>query len=172
MFVCAGQSEQFDFAVPVGIGLEDVAINLTQICMLKKPEFLFFVGTAGSYGKKKIFEIIHSKTATQIEHGLLRGDAYSPIDNMVSAAENVSCETLVNSSNYITANTKIAAHYLAKGIDLENMEFYAILKVAKKFGIPAAGVFIVTNYCNAAAHEDFLKNHQEAMARLTHYIKA
>ena len=171
MFICAGESEQFDFAVPVGIGLEDVAINLTQLCMLKKPEFLFFVGTAGSYGTKEIFDIIESKTATQIEHAFLTGDAYTPIDNMVSATENVSHETLVNSSNYITTNEKIAGRYLAKGIELENMEFYAVLKVAKKFGIPAAGAFVVTNYCHADAHNEFIQNHQEAMQRLTHYIK-
>jgi len=171
MFICAGESEQFDFAVPIGIGLEDVAINLTQLCMRKKPEFLFFVGTAGSYGKKEIFEIIESKTATQIEHAFLTGDAYTPIDNMLSTAENVSHETLVNSSNYITTNEKIAARYLAKGIDLENMEFYAVLKVAKKFGIPAAGAFVVTNYCHADAHREFIQNHQEAMKRLTDYIK-
>jgi len=196
MFICAGESEQFDFAVPVGIGLEDVAINLTQLCMLKKPEFLFFVGTAGSYGTKEIFDIIESKTATQIEYAFLTGDAYTPIDNMVSAAyggvkdtspsvpslrsqsslasrnsSHVSHETLVNSSNYITTNEKIAARYLKKGIDLENMEFYAILKVAKKFGIPAAGAFVVTNYCHADAHNEFIQNHQEAMQRLTHYIK-
>jgi nucleoside phosphorylase len=225
MFICAGESEQFDFAVPVGIGLEDVAINLTQLCMLKKPEFLFFVGTAGSYGKKEIFEIIESKTATQIEHAFLMGNAYTPIDNMLSTAyggvkdtspsvpslrsqsslasrdsSHVSRETRqtddnslssvglkpeslcdsvaptqadiwVNSSNYITTNEKIAARYLSKGIDLENMEFYAVLKVAKKFGIPAAGAFVVTNYCHADAHREFIQNHQEAMKRLTDYIK-
>jgi len=171
MFICAGEREQFDFAVPVGIGLEDVAINLTQLCMLKKPEFLFFVGTAGSYGEKQIFEIIESKSATQIEHGFFKGDAYSPIDNLVSSAEDVSHETLVNSSNYITTNDTIGALYLKKNIHLENMEFYAVLKVAQKFGIPAAGAFVVTNYCNKDAHRDFVANHKEAMRRLTEYIK-
>jgi len=171
MFICAGEREQFDFAVPVGIGLEDVAINLTQLCMLKKPEFLFFVGTAGSYGQKQIFEIVESKTATQIEQSFFTGDSYSPIDNVVSSAKDVSHETLVNSSNYITASETIGALYLKKNIHLENMEFYAVLKVAQKFGIPAAGAFVVTNYCNKDAHRDFVKNHPEAMKRLTEYIK-
>ena len=31
--VCAGKSEQFDFAQPVGIGMTEAAINLTILCM-------------------------------------------------------------------------------------------------------------------------------------------
>ena len=45
-----------------------------------------------------------------------------------------------------------------------------MLKVAEKFAIPAAGVLIVTNYCDENAHEDFKKNHAEAMRRLTEYM--
>lgn len=171
MFICAGESEQFDFALPVGVGMIDVAINLTRLCLSQKPKFLFFVGTAGSYGDKNIFDIVESKTASNIENSFFTGNAYTPIDNMVSASEDVSRETLVNSSNYITTDKEVAKAYLAKNIHIENMEYYAVLKVAKSFGIPAAGIFIVTNYCNENAHEDFLKNHKEAMIKLTEYIK-
>jgi len=171
MFICAGESEQFDFAIPVGIGMTDVAINLTKLCSSQKPEFLFFVGTAGSYGEKNIFDIIESKTAANIENSFFNAKAYTPIDNLVSTAEDVSRETIVNSSNYITIDKSLGKSYLAKNIHIENMEYYAVLKVAKQFGIPAAGVFIVTNYCDENAHKDFLKNHKEAMDRLTQYIK-
>ncbi|PHS37599.1 MAG: purine-nucleoside phosphorylase [Sulfurovum sp.] len=171
MFICAGESEQFDFAIPVGIGMTDVAINLTKLCLSQKPEFLFFVGTAGSYGEKNIFDIIESKTATNIENSFFTGGAYTPIDNMVSTAEDVSRETIVNSSNYITTDSNVGKAYLLKNIHLENMEYYAVLKVAKSFGIPAAGVFIVTNYCDENAHKNFMDNHKEAMLRLTAYIK-
>jgi len=172
MFICAGEQEQFDFALPVGIGLVDVAINLTRLCLSQKPKFLFFVGTAGSYGEKNIFDIVESKTATNIENSFFTTNAYTPVDNMVSAAEDVSRETLVNSSNYITRDEEVAKAYLAKNIHLENMEYYAVLKVAQTFGVPAAGIFIVTNYCNSSAHEDFMHNHKEAMQRLTAYIKS
>ncbi len=171
MIVCAGESEQFDFAVPVGIGMTDVAINLTKLCMENTPEFILFVGTAGSYGKKKIFDIIESRSATNIENSFFTGGSYTPIDNMVSTAEDVSRETLVNSSNYITTDETVSKYYLEKNIQLENMEYYAVLKVAKKFGISAGGVFIVTNYCDENAHRDFMANHKEAMSRLTEYIK-
>ncbi len=171
MFICAGESEQFDFAVPVGIGMVDVSINLTRLCMAQKPSFLLFVGTAGSYGEKKLFDIIESKSATQIENSFFTNNAYTPLDNMVSTAEDVSHETIVNSSNYITRDKEVAKVYLAKNIHLENMEYYAVLKVAQTFGVPAAGIFIVTNYCNQDAHEEFLCNHKEAMRRLSVYVK-
>jgi len=171
MFICAGESEQFNFALPVGIGMTDVAINLTKLCMSEKPKFLFFVGTAGSYGEKKVFDIIETKTAANIENSFFNAGAYTPIDNMVSSAEDVSRETIVNSSNYITTEAEVAKAYLNKNIHLENMEYYAVIKVAKAFRIPVAGAFIVTNYCNENAHKDFMDNHKEAMIRLTKYIK-
>ena len=170
MFICAGESESFDFATAVGIGMIDVSINLTKMCIENPPPFLLFVGTAGSYGEKNIFDIIESKTATNIENSFFGGGSYTPIDNVISTADDVSRETMVNSSNYITTDAKRSKHYIAQNIHLENMEFFAVLKVAEKFAIPAAGIFIVTNYCDENAHEDFKKNHAEAMMRLTEYM--
>jgi nucleoside phosphorylase len=149
----------------------DVSINLSKLCIEKKPPFLFFVGTAGSYGKKRIFDIVLSKTASNIENSFFNAKAYTPIDNLISTADDVSRETIVNSSNYITTNKELGKYYLAKNIHLENMEYYAVLKVAKHFSIPAAGAFVVTNYCDANAHRDYLSNQKEAMARLSAYIK-
>lgn len=171
MFVCAGESEQFDFATPIGIGPVDAAINLTRLCLMQPPEFLVFVATAGSYGRKEIFEIVESRTAANIEIGFFENKSYTPIDNVVSTAENVSRETIVNSSAYITTDPNTSAQFLEHNIDLENMEFYAVLKVAKALNIPAGGVFIVTNYCDETAHETFLRHHDEAKKRLSEYIR-
>lgn len=171
MIICAGEKEQFAFAIPMGIGLIDVAMNLTQYCVVKRPEFILFVGTAGSYGKHQIFDIIKSQSAANIENGFFNAHAYSPIENMIASKDDVSRETIVNSSNYITTDEGLGRHYLEEGIGLENMEFYAVLKVAQKFRIPAGGTFIITNYCNENAHQDFLTNHQEAMKRLTQHIE-
>jgi nucleoside phosphorylase len=171
MFICAGESEQFNFALAVGIGMTDVAINLTKLCMSEKPKFIYFVGTAGSYGEKQIFDIVESKTAANIENSFFNAGAYTPIDNMVSSAEDVSRETIINSSNYITTDPKLSKAYLSKNIHLENMEYYAVLKVARSFGIPVAGAFIVTNYCDQNAHKDFMRNHSEAIQKLTEYIR-
>jgi nucleoside phosphorylase len=50
---------------------------------------------------------------------------------------------------------------LDNGVGIENMEFFSILSVAKEFEIPVAGIFVITNYTNENAHEDFLKNHKD-----------
>jgi nucleoside phosphorylase len=170
VIICAGDSEQFEFAKPMGIGLIDMSINLTKELLESRVDSILFVGSAGSYGNRDIFDIVLSSSATNIENSFFNANSYTPIENRVFFNK-VSHETTVNSSNYITTDIQLAKKYLQNGIDLENMEFFAVLKVAKSFNIPAKGIFIVTNYCNKDAHRDFIKNHKEAMDRLSEYIK-
>jgi len=163
VIVCAGNNEQLKGAVPVGIGLIEVAINLTKLCLEKKPQEIIFVGSAGSYGKYKIFDIINSCSASNVEISYLQNLSYTPIKRL-KIFQNVSCETniIVNSSNFITIDKNISQKYIENGIDLENMEFYSILKVAEKFRIKAKGIFVITNYCQINAHQEFISNHQKA----------
>jgi len=171
VIICAGDIEEFDFAQPIGIGLVNSAHNLTKLCLMNPPEFLLFIGTAGSYGNRKIFDIVESRAASNIEQGFLTKTAYTPIDNVVASTDDVSRETIVNSSNYITTSQELSKKYLQLNLELENMEFFSILIVAKEFNIPVGGVFVVTNYCNKNAHSDFIKNRAEAMNKLEEYIK-
>ncbi len=172
MIVCAGKSESFDFATPIGIGLVDAAINLTQAIIDHRPENILFIGTAGSYGAYEIFDIVESSAAANIELGLITLSAYTPIDNTIYHGD-VSRETsiMINSSNYITTDMEIAEEYRKLDLELENMEFYTVLKVAEHFKIPASGIFIVSNYCNDVAHETFIQNHEPCKEKLTTYIK-
>jgi len=170
MIVCAGSNETFDFALPIGVGLIDSAMSLTRICLTQKPEFLLFVGSAGSYGEYKIHDIVESKTAANIELGFLDKSAYTPIDNVVSAqTENIK-DVIVNSSNYITTSEKAMVQFRALGLGIENMEFFSVLRVAQVFGVPAGGVFCVTNYCDTHAHRDFIANHGFAKVLLHEYL--
>ena len=172
MIICAGNNETFDFATPIGVGLIDSAINLTRLIIEEKPTSLLFVASAGSYGKYVPFDIIESSSAANIELSLITGSAYTPIDNTIHHGD-VSRETsiMINSSNYITSDSEVSLEYQKLGLELENMEFYSILKVAENFEIPAYGIFIVTNYCNENSHEDFINNHEEAKNLLAKYIK-
>ncbi|MBL0687775.1 MAG: purine-nucleoside phosphorylase [Sulfurospirillum sp.] len=176
MIVCAGRDEIFDFAYPIGVGLIESTMNLTRLALFDKPDFLLFIGSAGSYGKHKIFDIISSKTASNIELCFLNNKCYTPLENIISAEtdKDVPRETLniVNSSNYITTDSVSSKEFLTLGLGLENMEFYALLSVAKEYNIPVAGIFIVTNYCNTNAHKDFLHNHKKAKQLLTDYIRS
>ena len=171
MIICAGNNENFDFALSTGVGLIETAMNLSRLCLFDKPEFLLFVGTAGSYGNAKIFDIIESKTASNIELAFLSNDAYTPLDNVVTTNTTEVKDIVVNSSNYISTNDALAKNFLKFGVGIENMEFFAVLKIAQEFDIPAGGVFCVTNYTDKNAHEDFLKNHEKAKELLSIHVK-
>lgn len=73
---------------------------------------------------------------------------------------------IVNSSNYICTDEIFAYKMSSAGIALENMEFFAILKVADYFKIPALGIFCVTNHCDKDAHKNFIALHKDAHKRL------
>ncbi|MGZ5208795.1 MAG: phosphorylase family protein [Sulfuricurvum sp.] len=171
MILCAGNNETFDFALPVGVGLIDSAMALTRLCLENKPEFLLFVGSAGSYGDHKIFEVVESKTCANIELGFLDKSAYTPIDNVISAQTEMIKDVMVNSSNYITTSEKAMEGFRALGLGIENMEFFSVMRVAQVFGIPAGGVFCITNYCDTNAHRDFIANHGFAKVLLSDYLK-
>ncbi|WP_417327829.1 purine-nucleoside phosphorylase [Halarcobacter sp.] len=171
MIICAGRNETFNFAKEMGVGLIESAINLTRQCLFDKPEFLLFIGSAGSYGNHEIFDIVESKRAANIELSFLEDNSYTPLDNVLESENKmVRNDTIINSSNYISKNFELSKNFNEYGIGAENMEFYSILQVAKEFEIPVAGIFIITNYTNENAHEDFLKNHKEAMEKLTSYL--
>ncbi len=171
MIICAGNNETFEFAQPMGVGLIETAMNLTRLCLFDKPEFILFVGSAGSYGEAEIFDIIESKTASNIELAFLSNDAYTPLDNVVSTNETNQKDIVVNSSNYISTNKELSKNFLKFGVGIENMEFFSVLKIAEEFDIPAGGVFCVTNFTDTNAHEDFLKNHKIAKELLSTHVK-
>lgn len=170
MIICAGNNETFSFATPMGVGMIEISINLTRLCLFDKPEFLLFVGSAGSYGKHKIFDIIESKTASNIELAFLEKNAYTPLENVVSTNTNGTKDIIINSSNYISTNKELSNKFNNFGVELENMEFFAVLKIAQEFDIPCGGVFCITNYTDKNAHQDFLKNSAKAKELLEEYI--
>lgn len=101
----------------------------------------------------------------------MQNNSYTPLDNVLESENKfVKNDTIVNSSNYISSNFSLSKKFNAYGIGVENMEFFAVLQVAKEFEIPVGGIFVVTNYTNETAHEDFLKNHKEAMSKLTNSL--
>lgn len=171
MIICAGRNEVFPFATPIGVGLVESAINLTRQCLFDKPDFLLFIGSAGSYGEHKIFDIVESKRASNIELSFLTNSSYTPLDNVLESENKFARnDTIVNSSNYISTNSELTKNFKEYGIGIENMEYFSVLQVAKQFEIPVAGIFVVTNFTDENAHEDFMKNHKVAMEKLTNYL--
>ena len=175
MFICAGNNETFPFATPIGVGLIESAMNLTRLALFDKPDFLIFIGSAGSYGKYAPFEIVETSVASNIELAFLEKRAYTPLDNVIKAYRHegeVSRETkdIVNCSNYISTDFTLVQEYRKYGIELENMEFFSVLKVAQEFTIPVHGIFVVTNYCDEKAHDTFVTNHERAKKLLMEYV--
>ncbi|WP_297937838.1 purine-nucleoside phosphorylase [uncultured Campylobacter sp.] len=216
MIISAGRNEVFAFALPMGIGLVDMSINLTALLqkramvdgcgryeqnltakqqlgerlnlidspVLKSaksaqnpdkilnalPSKIIFIGSAGLYKEGEIFEIYESSAAANIEISSLENKSYSPIEGEIaSVVPRGTCK--VNSSNFITTDQNLAHKLFDRGYFLENMEFFAVLKVAQKFQIPAYGIFVATNFCDKNAHDDFIKNHEQAKKELEKYLK-
>jgi nucleoside phosphorylase len=172
MILCAGNNEKFQFATSIGVGLIQSAMNFTQLCLFDKPDFIIFVGSAGSYGNHNIFDIVESSSASNIELSFLDNNSYTPLDNVIKTNNKIlRDDTIVNSSNYITTNEILSQEFAQYGIGIENMEFFSLVQIAKEFEIPVAGIFVITNYTNISAHEDFTKNHKVAMDKLVKYLQ-
>ena len=216
MIISAGRNEIFSFALPMGVGLVDMSINLTALLQKRAmvdgcgryeqiltanrqlderlnlidspilqsakssqnpdkilnalPSEIIFIGSAGLYKDGQIFEIYESSAAANIEISSLENKSYSPIESgIASIVPRGTCK--VNSSNFITTDQNLARKLFDCGYFLENMEFFAVLKVAQKFQIPAYGIFIATNFCDENAHADFSKNHEQAKKELEKYLK-
>ncbi|MBR8461399.1 purine-nucleoside phosphorylase [Campylobacter sp. faydin G-105] len=175
MIVCAGESENFEFAKSIGIGLTQVAVNLTKILQdiatrnEKLPNEIIFIGSAGLYKNGEILKIYESKNAANIEISSLEGKSYTPIEQKIF--NDVSYETNVNSSTFITTDETLAHRLFDMGYTLENMEFYAVLAVANAFNVSTKGIFVATNFCDKNAHIDFIKNHKNAKRQLEIYLK-
>ncbi len=169
MIVSAGNMETFAFALPVGIGMNEAAVNTTKAVLLDPPKELVFIGSAGSYGGHEIFDIVTSAKGCSVEACFFQKKCYTPMDNVIDAG--LEGDVMVNSSNYITADEANARQFLKRGIAIENMEFYSILQVAKEFELPVKGIFVITNHCFQDAHKQFAANHKEAMAHLTRHLQ-
>ncbi len=156
MIVCAGRTELFEFARPIGIGLIESAYNLSRILREEKPSSILFVGSCGSYGELGLLSSFFSSSAMQIEQSVVLNTAYTPIENKI--IKNVSHETIINSSNYITTDKNVSSKFLELGLSSENMEFYSVLWAAREAGVDAKGFFVVTNYCFENAKQEYAKN--------------
>ena len=85
MIVSAGNNETFSFATPIGVGLIESAINVTRLCLFDKPDYILFIGSAGSYGKHQIFDIVESSSGSNVELSFLEDNSYTPIDNVIKS---------------------------------------------------------------------------------------
>ena len=173
----------------------------SELSVANKPDKIIFIGTCGLYQKGdkkglntlnlsengkikenlgaknlvsekplKLLEIYESAHCFNIEASKLTNDFYSPAECEINL--NVSYETKkCNSSNYICTDENVAARFADLGLELENMESFAVLSVAKRFGISATCFLCATNFCDKNAHQSFLQNHAQAKKNLEHFLQ-
>ena len=173
----------------------------SELSVANKPDKIIFIGTCGLYQKGdkkglntlnlsengkikenlgaknlvsekplKLLEIYESAHCFNIEASKLTNDFYSPAECEINL--NVSYETKkCNSSNYICTDENLAARFADLGLELENMESFAVLSVAKRFGISATCFLCATNFCDKNAHQSFLQNHAQAKKNLEHFLQ-
>lgn len=118
----------------------------------------------------KLLEIYESAHCFNVEASKLTNAFYSPAECEINL--NVSYETKkCNSSNYICTDENLAARFADLGLELENMESFAVLSLAKRFGINATCFLCATNFCDKNAHQSFLQNHAQAKKNLEHFLQ-
>lgn len=118
----------------------------------------------------QLLEIYESAHCFNVEASKLTNDFYSPAECEINL--NVSYETKkCNSSNYICTDENVAARFANLGLELENMESFAVLSLAKRFGISATCFLCATNFCDKNAHQSFLQNHAQAKKNLEHFLQ-
>lgn len=174
---------------------------VSELNEASKPDKIIFIGTCGLYQKGdekdlnavnlsengkikenlgaknlasekplKLLEIYESAHCFNVEASKLTNDFYSPAECEINL--NVSYETKkCNSSNYICTDENLAARFADLGLELENMESFAVLSVAKRFGISATCFLCATNFCDKNAHQSFLQNHAQAKKNLEHFLQ-
>lgn len=193
LIICTGKNENFSFAKSIGVGLVEASVGLSELVLRQKPERVIFIGTCGLYQKStkdesdvsstnfgdkslmnkkatNLLEIYESAHCFNIEASKLTSGFYSPAECEINL--NVSYETKkCNSSNYICTNESIAQKFASLGLELENMESFAVLSVAKHFGIVATCFLCATNFCELNAHQIFMQNHAQAKKNLEHFLQ-
>lgn len=118
----------------------------------------------------QLLEIYESAHCFNVEASKFTNAFYSPAECEINL--NVSYETKkCNSSNYICTDENVAARFADLGLELENMESFAVLSVAKRFGISATCFLCATNFCDKNAHQSFLQNHAQAKKNLEHFLQ-
>lgn len=170
----------------------------SELSVASKPDKIIFIGTCGLYQKNEslnlskkseikgnlgaknlarenqkplqLLEIYESAHCFNVEVSKLTNAFYSPAECEINL--NVSYETKkCNSSNYICTDENVAARFADLGLELENMESFAVLSIAKRFGISATCFLCATNFCDKNAHQSFLQNHTQAKKNLELFLQ-
>jgi purine-nucleoside phosphorylase len=158
-------------ACPAGVGLVEAGIGAARAIAEVKPRVVFFVGTAGAYGKEPALGTAIAAAAVKlVSTAAVRKDGYLPAVLPASAttdaglrrqmklpAADVACPLAITSSRALAR--RIAA---ASGCAVENLEAFAVARAAGT--LPFAAILGVSNAVGPAAHAQWRAHAASAAA--------
>jgi nucleoside phosphorylase len=163
----------------VGIGAIDAAVGATGALTRVRPDRVIFVGTAGIYGSQRearqaigtaavAGEVLCMSTAA------LKGEAYLPGPMVVQVTTSRSLRTALGGGRAegprdvacplaITRSAALGRRIAdATGATLENLEAFAVARVASAAGVPFGAVLGVANRVGPTGHEEWQRHHRAA----------
>ncbi len=156
----------------LGIGYVQAALSLQKI-IRDEPQIqeIIFVGTCGSYNDKyKIGDLLNISSVTFLERGAIEGSGYlvsglKPLsyNSAGLVSEDFEQAPCLSSLEISSKATKILDYYHYDAA-VENMELLGVAKVASDAALPWRALLAVSNYTNAKAHEDWLREHKRVSA--------
>ena len=169
--------------VAVGVGLVGAAIGAAAVARAN-PSLVVFSGTCGAYpGALSLFDVVVAEELRLVVPAVVEGRARNPadvspplhaprapVDALVAAG---AIAVRVATTPAITIDDALAARIaLATGCAVEHLEAYAIAAACASFGVPFVAVLAVANRVGAAAHTEWLANHDAASRRAAAVIRA
>lgn len=161
----------------VGIGAVEAAVGAARAIAAARPKRVFFVGTAGVYGRAATPALDAAAVAGDlflVSTAALRGDGYLPEPTIVRAttsprlravlARAAGSEPLgVACPLAITRSAAVARRIAtATGAALENLEVFAVARAAAAAEVDFAAVLGIANRVGPSAHAEWRAHHQAA----------
>lgn len=166
-----------------GVGPVAAAFGLTHFLEDHQPKLIISVGTAGFVNQSlKIADVVrvgsvhvqsgsdHCYTAQPIKRLNLQHKKFAakPYSTALSDFKLVDCFA----PQEITASLELKEILAQKGHDVEHLETYAYVFVAKKFRIPILSFLAMTNQVGPGAHAQWAKNEKRALGAYGKTVKS
>ena len=171
---------------PLGVGVVEAAIGMTQCVARHGPDLALLLGTCGSLPSPggatsasraagAAFEVVVASRIRLVDHGASAGVAELPApmpgeavldpsmhDALVSAgARSVQIANTLG----ITIDDGVASKLAGTGHDVEHLEAFAFARACACAGVPCGVVLGVANVVGANGRAEWLANHERASAR-------
>ena len=184
--LAAAKPARHDVALAaVGVGTVDAAVGAAAAIARHRPRRVLFVGTAGVYPAAARAHAIGTAALAGelrlVSTAALRGDAYHPAPLVATATTAAALRARLERASggttatvacplAITQTAALARRLAATGVELENLEAFAVARAAAPAGVPVAAVRGGSNVVGPRAHAEWRANHLAASRGACHVV--